>query len=64
MPEMNSVPTPLKPVGPYPDLASSSVQPPKLLDRLRETLRFRRYSRRTDGSAKDIIINCETAATS
>ncbi len=41
MSEMNSVPTLLKPVDPYPSPASSSAHPPKLLDRLREALRSR-----------------------
>jgi integrase len=48
MPEMNSVPTRGKPNGQYPGPASSSAQPPKLLDRLREALRSRHYSRRTE----------------
>ena len=48
MPEMNSVPTRGKPNGQYPDPASSSAQPPKLLDRLREALCSRHYSRRTE----------------
>lgn len=41
MPEMNSVPAYSKPVAQYLGPASSSAQPPKLLDRLREALRSR-----------------------
>jgi integron integrase len=48
MPEMNSVPTRGKPNGQYPGPAAFSAQPPKLLDRLREALRSRHYSRRTE----------------
>jgi integron integrase len=48
MPEMNSVPTPSKPIDEYLGSASSSAQPPKLLDRLPEALRSRHYSRRTE----------------
>ena len=48
MPERNSVPIRSNPVGQFPGLASSSAQPPKLLDRLREALRSRHYSRRTE----------------
>lgn len=48
MSELNSVSTRSKPIGQYPGLASSSAQPPKLLDRLREALRFRHYSRRPE----------------
>ena len=48
MPERNSVPTRSKPIGENLGSASSSAQPPKLLDRLREALRSRHYSRRTE----------------
>jgi len=48
MPEMNSVPTRGKPNGQYPGPAAFTAQPPKLLDRLREALRSRHYSRRTE----------------
>ena len=48
MPEMNSVPTRSKSIGEYPGLRPSPVQSPKLLDRLREALRSRHYSRRTE----------------
>jgi len=48
MPEMISVHTLLKPVGPSPGPVSSSPQPPKLLDRLREALCSRHYSRKTE----------------
>jgi len=48
MPEMNFVPTCGKPNGQYPGPASSSAQPPKLLDRLRDALRSRHYSQRTE----------------
>jgi hypothetical protein len=48
MPEMNSVPTRGKSNGQYPGPAAFSAQPPKLLDRLREALRSRHYSRRTE----------------
>ena len=48
MPEMNSVPTHSKSIDEYPGLAPSPIQSPKLLDRLREALRSRHYSRRTE----------------
>ncbi len=48
MPEMNSVPAHSDPIGQYPGSESSFPQPPKLLDRLREALRSRHYSRRTE----------------
>jgi len=50
MPEANSVPVPSKPVGRYPDRAPAATPKPKLLDRLREALRSRHYSRRTEQS--------------
>jgi site-specific recombinase XerD len=48
MPEANSIPVPSNPVGPYPGQAPGASQKPKLLDRLREALRSRHYSRRTE----------------
>ena len=48
MPEANSIPAASKPVGRYPDRAPGASPKPKLLDRLREPLRSRHYSRRTE----------------
>jgi len=48
MPEANSIPAASKPVGRYPDRAPGATLKPKLLDRLREALRSRHYSRRTE----------------
>ena len=41
MPELNSISALSNPIGLYPRFAPSPAQPPKLLDRLRETLRSR-----------------------
>jgi hypothetical protein len=51
MPEANPIPVASKPVGPYPDRAPGASPKPKLLDRLREALRFRHYSRRSRGDS-------------
>jgi len=48
MPEANSIPAASNPVGRYPDRAPGATPKPKLLDRLREALRSRYYSRRTE----------------
>jgi hypothetical protein len=48
MPVANSIPVPLNPVGRYPGHAPAATAKPKLLDRLREALRSRHYSRRTE----------------
>jgi integrase len=48
MPEANSIPAASKPAGRYPDRAPGATPKPKLLDRLREALRSRHYSRRTE----------------
>ena len=48
MPEANPIPVPSNPVGPYPGHAPGATSKPKLLDRLREALRSRHYSRRTE----------------
>jgi len=48
MPEANSIPAASNPVGRYPDRAPGATPKPKLLDRLRESLRSRHYSRRTE----------------
>ena len=48
MPEPNSIPVASKQVGRYPDRAPGATPKPKLLDRLREALRSRHYSRRTE----------------
>jgi integron integrase len=50
MPEANSAPVLPHPIGRYPRISSDPAQKPKLLDRLRETLRSRHYSRRTEQS--------------
>ncbi len=42
MPEANSIPAASNPVERYPDHAPGDTPKPKLLDRLRETLRFSR----------------------
>jgi len=44
MPEANSIPAPLNPIGRYPGRAPAATAKPKLLDRLREALRSRRHS--------------------
>jgi integrase len=46
--EANSIPAASNPVGRYPDRAPGATPKPKLLDRLREALRPRYYSRRTE----------------
>jgi integron integrase len=48
MPEANFAPILSNPVSPYPRIAPEPAQKPKLLDRLRESLRARHYSRRTE----------------
>ena len=48
MPEANSIPAASNPVGRYPDRAPGATPKPKLLDRLRESLRCSHYSRRTE----------------
>jgi integrase len=48
MSEANSVSAASNPVGRYPDRAPGATPKPKLLDRLRESLRSRQYSRRTE----------------
>jgi site-specific recombinase XerD len=48
MPEADSAPFHSNPTGRYPQAAPESAQKPKLLDRLREALRARHYSRRTE----------------
>ncbi len=48
MPEANSIPVPSNPVGRYPGHAPGATVKPKLLDCLREALRSRHYSRRTE----------------
>ncbi len=48
MPEVDSVHFPSIPVGRYPGHAPGAAAKPKLLDRLREALRSRHYSRRTE----------------
>jgi len=50
MPEANFAPILSNPVSPYPRIAPEPAQKPKLLDRLREALRSRHYSRRTEQS--------------
>ena len=50
MPVANSIPVPLNPIGRYPGHAPAATAKPKLLDRLREALRSRHYSRRTEQS--------------
>jgi site-specific recombinase XerC len=47
MPEANSIPAASNPVGRYPDRAPGTTPKLKLLDRLRQSLRSRHYSRRT-----------------
>ena len=46
--EANSIPVPANRVGPYPGHAPGATPKPKLLDCLRESLRSRHYSRRTE----------------
>ena len=48
MPEANFAPILSNPVSPYPRIAPEPAQKPKLLDCLREALRSRHYSRRTE----------------
>jgi len=48
MSKANSVPAASNPVGRYPDRAPGATPKPKLLDRLRQSLRSRHYSRRTE----------------
>ena len=48
MPEANFAPIPSNPVSRYPHFAPEPLQKPKLLDRLRDALRSRHYSRRTE----------------
>ena len=48
MPEANSEPSLSNPLSRYPRIAPAPAQRPKLLDRLREALRSRHYSRRTE----------------
>ncbi|MBM4334070.1 MAG: hypothetical protein FJ117_23115 [Deltaproteobacteria bacterium] len=48
MPEANFQPILSNPLGRYPDLELGSAPKPKLLDRLREPLRSRYYSRRIE----------------
>jgi len=48
MPEANFTPILSNPVSRYPHFAPEAVQKPKLLDSLREALRSRHYSRRTE----------------
>lgn len=48
MPEANSAPILSKAVRQYPRVVPKPAQKPKLLDRLREALRSRHYSRRTE----------------
>ena len=48
MPEANSIPAASNPVERYPDHAPGATPKPKLLDRLRQSVRSRHYSRRTE----------------
>ena len=48
MPEANPIPVPSTQIGRYPGHAREAVAKPKLLDRLREALCSRHYSRRTE----------------
>jgi len=48
MPEANSTPFLSNPISRYPRIAPGPAQKPKLLDRLREALRSRHYSRKTE----------------
>jgi integron integrase len=50
MPEANSTPILSNPPGRYSRITPAPAQKPKLLDRLRESLRSRHYSRRTEQS--------------
>ena len=50
MPEANSIPAASNPVGRYPDRVPGATPKRKLLDRLREALHSRHYSRRTEQS--------------
>jgi len=48
MSKANSIPAASNPVGRYPDRALGATSKPKFLDRLRQSLRSRHYSRRTE----------------
>ena len=48
MPEANSISVPSNPIGRYPGHVPAATAKPKLLDRLREALRSRHYSRKTE----------------
>ena len=48
MSQANSVPAASNPVGRYPGRAPGATAKPKLLDPLRQSLRSRHYSRRTE----------------
>jgi hypothetical protein len=48
MPEANSAPIISNPLSRYPRIAPAPAQKPKLLERLREALRSRHYSRRAE----------------
>jgi len=50
MPDANSAPILSNPVSRYPRIAPEPAQKPKLLDRLREPIGSRHYSRRTEES--------------
>jgi len=47
MPVANPILVPLNPIGRYPGHAPAANAKPKLLDRLREAMRSRHYSRRS-----------------
>ena len=49
MPEANPIPAASNPVGRYPDRTPGPAPKPKLLDPFPQSLRSRRYSRRTEG---------------
>ena len=55
MSQANSIPASSNPVGRYPDRAPGATPKPKLLDRLREALRSRHYSRRTEETHSPIL---------
>ena len=50
MPEADSISVPSNPIGRYPGHVPAATAKPKLLNRLREALRSRHYSRRTEQS--------------
>ena len=50
MPEANFAPILSNPTSRYPQISPEPTQKPRLLDRLREALRSRHYSRRTEQS--------------